>query len=427
MSLPKDIPELIEAGVISESTGNDIREYYKNKNGSSHNRLFIVFGVLGAILVGLGIILIIAHNWDELSRLTKTILAFLPLLLGQVLCGFVLLKKPDHTAWRESGTAFLFFSIGATISLVSQIYHIPGNLSSFILLWMLLSLPLIYLMKSSIASLLYLIGITYYACETSYWSYPSTESYRYWLLLLPALPHYYLLYKKKPKSNFMFFHNWLVPLSIVITLGTIAKNKDELMYIAYFSLFGLFYLIGSSHFFSQQSLRNNGYKILGITGTIVLLFTLSFDWFWKRLIRQHYQFNEILAAPEFWASIILTLLAIGFLYNYQKKKPLITLDPIGFIFLLFIPTFIIGLFLPISVVLINIYIFVIGVLTIRAGAKRNHLGILNFGLLIITALIICRFFDFDLSFIIRGVLFVLVGVGFFAANYWMLKKRRTNE
>ena len=133
------------------------------------NRLFIVFGIFGAILVGLGIILLVAHNWDDLSRTTKSFFAFLPLVVGQILCGFVLIKKTDSVAWRESATAFLFFSVGACISLITQIYNIPGNLSSFLLTWMLLCLPLVYLMRSSITSLLYLTGITYYAVETSYW------------------------------------------------------------------------------------------------------------------------------------------------------------------------------------------------------------------------------------------------------------------
>jgi uncharacterized membrane protein len=139
----KDIPELLKAGVITKETADSIQDYYQTKSGSSANRLFIVFGILGAILVGLGIILIIAHNWDELSRTTKTLFAFLPLLIGQVLCGFALIKKQNSIAWRESGTAFLFFSVGASISLVSQIYNIPGDLSSFLLTWMLLCFPLI--------------------------------------------------------------------------------------------------------------------------------------------------------------------------------------------------------------------------------------------------------------------------------------------
>ncbi|MEM6542707.1 MAG: DUF2157 domain-containing protein, partial [Bacteroidota bacterium] len=61
------------------------------------------------------------------------------------------------------------------------------------------------------------------------------------------------------------------------------------------------------------------------------------------------------------------------------------------------------------------------------GAKQDHLGILNYGLLILTALVVCRFFDTDLSFVVRGIMFVSVGAGFFVANYLMLKKRKANE
>lgn len=427
MSILKDIPELIRAGIISQETADKINNYYNSKGKNSTNWLFIVFGIFGAILVGLGIILLVAHNWDDLSQTTKSFFAFLPLIVGQISCGFVLIKKNDSVAWRESVTAFLFFSVGACISLITQIYNLPGNLSSFLLTWMLLCLPLIYLMRSSITSLLYLTGITYYAAETSYWSYPSSESYLYWLLLLAALPHYYLLYRKKPESNFMIFHNWIIPLSITISLGTVTKNEGNLMYIAYLSLFGLFYLIGDSKFFQQQRLRNNGYKILGSISTVVLLLILSFDWFWNDLRNNDLLFNKLIIAPEFYACAVLLLLNCGILYFQQKNKTSKEIEPITFVFILFIIIFILGLSSPVSVVLINLVIFAIGLLTILKGAKQDHLGILNYGLAIIMALVVCRFFDTDLSFIIRGVLFVSVGIGFFVANYWMLKKRRTNE
>lgn len=423
----KDLQELVKAEVISQNTADKISDFYRKKGEDSTNRLFIIFGILGAILVGLGIIMIIAHNWDELSKTTKTFFAFLPLVVGQLLCLFTLIKKQDSVAWRESSAAFLFFSVGASISLVSQIYNIPGNLSSYLLTWMLLCLPLIYVMNSSITSLLYIVGITFYAGETGYWSQPQSEAYFYWLLLLAVLPHYYLLFKKKPESNFVVFHHWLVPLSIIISLGTVADKTGSLMYIAYFSLFGLLYLVGNSAIFAQQKTRNNGYKILGTLGSIILLLTLSFDWFWDALRKRDFQFNEVITSPEFFAAVVLSLLAGGLLLFQLKSKSIRDMKPVAPVFILFILTFIIGLSSSIAVVLINFFVFAIGILTIKDGAKKDHLGILNFGLLIITALVICRFFDADLSFVFKGILFVSVGVGFFAANSWMLKKRKTNE
>jgi len=423
----KDLQELVKADVISQNTADKISDFYRKKGEDSTNRLFIVFGILGAILVGLGIIMIIAHNWDELSKSTKTFFAFLPLVVGQILCGFTLIKKQESIAWRESSGAFLFFSVGASISLVSQIYNIPGNLGSFLLTWMLLCLPLIYVMNSSIVSLLYIVGITFYAGETSYWSQPQSVAYFYWLLLLGALPHYGLLFKKNPESNFTIFHHWLVPISVIISLGSVADKTGSLMYIAYFSLFGLLYLVGNSAIFVQQKTRNNGYKILGTLGSIILLLTLSFDWFWEELRKRDFKFNEVITSPEFFAAVVLSLLAGGLLLFQLKNKSIRDMQPVAPVFILFIITFIIGLSSSIAVVLINFFVFAIGILTIKDGAKQDHLGILNFGLLIITALVICRFFDADLSFVFKGILFVSVGVGFFAANSWMLKKRKTNE
>ncbi|MEL6623928.1 MAG: DUF2157 domain-containing protein [Bacteroidota bacterium] len=429
MRMIKDLPELLQAGVITQDTADRIQAYYDNKPSGSINRLFVVFGVLGSILVGLGIILIVAHNWDELSRSTQTLLAFLPLLIGQIFCGYTLLKKPESVAWREGTAAFLFFTVGASISLVSQIYHIPGDLSSFIFAWMLLCLPLVYVMKSSMVSLLYLIGITYYAAETGYWTFPRIEfeSYLYWALLLAVLPHYYLLYKQKPTSNFMTFHHWFIPLSVVMVLGTVADQTEELMFIAYFNLFGLLYLIGNSTFFTQQKSRNNGYRILGSLGTIALLLGLSFDAFWEDLRRGELQLDQAVATPEFALVLLTTLLAGWLFYMRHKHKPLDEIQPLSSVFILFILTFVLGLFLPYAAVLINLYVLAIGILIVREGARKDHLGILNYGLLIITALVICRFFDTDLSFVIRGILFVSVGVGFFAANYRMLKRRKANE
>ncbi|MEX0966864.1 MAG: DUF2157 domain-containing protein [Bacteroidia bacterium] len=427
MSVLKSLPELLQAEVITPETADKIRDYYNSKESSSVNRLFIVFGILGAILVGLGIILIIAHNWDEFSRTVKVVFAFLPLLAGQVLCGYSLIKQPDSTAWKEASTAFLFFAVGASISLVSQIYNIPGNLSSFLMTWMLLCLPLVYVMKSSVTSLLYIIGITYFACETNYWSYPSTESYWYWLMFAGVLPHYYYLYGKQPDSNFMVMHNWIFPVSLIIALGTVAKNTDELMFIAYMSLFGVFYLVGMSGYFRQQKTRNNSFRVLGSAGTLILLLILSFDGFWEDLRSRNLLLNEIILAPEFYASVVLSLAAAGLFYINFKKERIKANEPFAFIFMLFIVTFIIGGVLPFAVVLINLYVLTIGILTIMDGAKKFHLGILNYGLLIITALVVCRFFDTDLSFVMRGILFVSVGAGFFATNYWMLKKRKTNE
>ncbi len=424
MSIHKDLSELLKADIISQDIADKIEDYYKGKGTSSTQRLYVMFGILGAILIGLGLILIIAHNWDELPRSTKTFFAVLPTLIGQLACGYVLLMKRDNVAWREASAAFLFFAVGATISLISQIYHIPGNLSSFMLSWMLLVLPLVYLLKTSVTSMLYIIGITTYVCEALYFTRGNPNNYWYWLLLLAILPEYYRLYKHQPFSNFMIFHNWLIPLSLVISLGTLAHKNSPIMYIAYFSLFGLFYGIGNTAFFKSQRSKTGGYRFLSEMGTLVLLLMLSFDWMWKALQKREFVTSELIVSPELISVFVLTLAAFIIFYRQHKGKNWKEIYPISTVFIAFVFIFLIGLGSLLAILLVNICLFILGVWVVKDGANKNSLGRLNYGLLILVALVLCRFFDENLSFVLRGSLFVGVGIGFFVANYKMIKKKR---
>ncbi len=426
MSLQKDIGELINAEVISKETANKIREYYAAKSKNSGNRLFMIFGVLGAILVGLGIISIIAHNWDQLSRTVKTVLAFLPLITGQLIGAFTLFKKSENRTWAEASAVFIFFAVGASMAMVSQVYNIDGDLSSFLLTWMLLCFPLMYVFKSSMVSLLYLCGINYYVCQHHYWSFNNPTSYIFWGLLAIELPFYFFLLKKRASSNFSSFHHWLIPLSIIIPLATLTDSAEFLTLIAYMSFFGLLYMIGCLDFFRQGKIRNNGYLVLGSTGTISLLMALSYEWFWEDLIEYDHIFENLLFSTGFLITILFTLSALILLANGWRKKKIKDVKPIEFVFILFPIIYIIGSYSLVAIWLVNLLILGIGILTIREGAKLNHLGILNYGLMIITILIINRYFDSNLSFVFRGVLFILVGAGFFVTNSWMLKKRKKN-
>lgn len=426
MSLLKDLDKLVEENVISQSVADAILNYYDSKKSTGENRLFMVFAIFGAILVGLGIILIIAHNWDKLSRFIKTVFAFLPLLLSQLLVAYTLLKRKG-AAWRESAATLLFFSIGASIALISQIYNILGDLSGYLLTWSVLAIPIIYVLNSSMASLLCLITISYYALNTGYWSFPNAEPYFYWLLLLAIIPHYLLCIRQKKAGNFITFHNWLIPLSLVCVLGTFASTNEYLMFVAYMSMFALFYLLAQMPYFKSKSHRNNGYLFFGALGSIVLLMILSFSDVWKDIADQNNPLNEVLTSIEFLIACFFTILAALCLFYLKKEKAGKDTKPFEIFFLIFIPIFVLGNYTDAAGIIINLAILIIGVVTLLRGSKEDNLGLLNLGLLIVATLIVCRFFDTDFSFVVRGLIFLIFGIGFFAANYLTLKRRRSNE
>jgi hypothetical protein len=72
-------------------------------------------------------------------------------------------------------------------------------------------------------------------------------------------------------------------------------------------------------------------------------------------------------------------------------------------------------------VLFNLYLFALGIGTLVIGLRGRRLGVVNAGMFVLSAVILCRFFDEDLGFLARGVAFIVVGVGFLVTNLVLLR------
>lgn len=429
MSLIQDLTELVNAGIITGEKASEIADYYKKKEGASPtaNKQLFVFGVLGALLVGIGLMFIIANQWDSLSRNVKTACAFLLLIVPQLLCLFALIKKPDKMVWRESTALLLFFAVGANISLVSQIYHINGDASTFLLTWMLLTVPLVFIMRSTAVSLAYFFGLTFYSFAvrtdaTELWS-----EWIYWPLLALPLPHYFQLFKKSPDSPLFILHHWVIPFVLTLTIGMVSHNSREWLPPIFILLFGIFNLIGNKSFFSNRALIKNGYKVFGFCGTVIALLVMSFKSNWKELQDHHYTLSFLVNSSEFIALLILGILASLLLVRAMRGRTLSDVKMMEVVWLLFLAIFVLGLFSSLAVLLVNLFVFAAAILMIREGTRLSHLGVLNSGMVVVALLVACRSFDTDLTFVVKGSLFVLVGVGFFVTNWLTLKKRNQNE
>ena len=419
-----NLDELVREGVISQQAAERILQYEEQKPDASRSKLLIAFGILGALLVGLGIILIIAHNWDNLSKWQQTLIAFFPLAIGQGIAGFTLLKKAERIAWREGASVFLFSAIAVTLSVISQVYNLPGDLSSFILTWILLALPIVYVMRSAMASLAYLVGITYFAASAGYWNDGYLNPHYYWPLLLAVLPFYWSLFNQKPNSSFVFFHHWAWPISLTCSLGILAWNDEYWMFPAYISLSGCFLLIGNASYFRERSIAANGYLGIGLFGTLGLFLALSFSWIWDDLQKSLPAWRSL----EFLATSLLTTVGCLLLYWKIKQEGARSTRLYQLLFLCFLPIFVLGFSRPIvAQIAINLLVLATGISLVIEGAKKVYLGMLNFGLMVIAVLIICRFFDTEWSFVARGIMFVSLGLGFFVANYFIVKKKSKHD
>lgn len=244
-SLLKDLQELVTENIITPDTAQKIENFYKNKKDAPSEKFNIVLGILGALLVGFGIVLLVAHNWDEMPVFLQTIFAFLPLATGQCLCLYTLLRKKGNIAWREASSVILFFAVASCIALISQVYHISDTLSGFILTWLLLTAPLVYIMKSSLISLLVIAVATWYAVLVGYQAVFSTSvthiPYFYLFFLVFLLPHYYQHFKTNRSGNFFHLHNWFLVISAITALGTFVEKA--MIFFNGYSLDTVLYLV----------------------------------------------------------------------------------------------------------------------------------------------------------------------------------------
>lgn len=417
-SIIKDLPELVANNVITASTAKDIENYYALKKEPQGNALLTIFGSLGAILVGLGIILIFAHNWDDFSKFTKTCLAILPLIAFQGLTAYTILKEKSKT-WKDASGTLLFFTIGSSLALVSQIYNIPGSVSGFLFTWILLGMPLVYILRSNTLAFLQIIFATYYAVEAGYFNPERPWPYLFFIAAL--VPFYLKQIKETPDSNGVSIFNWLLPLSGIISLGAFLKASNEWMFaiFIYIAFASLLYNIGMLPYFRERKTRRNGYLCLGLITIVSLLLTTSFRWFWIELAYRESPMPIVIA----WV----TLTILGLYVAYTTRRGKYGINPFQAVIIIFPVIYLIGMiddFIP--VILVNVLTLALGVGCIREGINKFDFKVLNFGMAMIAILTICRFFDTSGSFVIKGLLFVAVGAGFFATNYILIKKKKNN-
>lgn len=220
----------------------------------------------------------------------------------------------------------------------------------------------------------------------------------------------------------------MVPFVLTMTLGYLSHGIKMLMYPAYMTMFGIFYMIGNSHSFRNRPLISNGYLLIGFLGTVISLLIMSFKSNWKDMAETNFHINNLIAAPEFICCLILFGLATVLLLQQNKTMKLTEWNLNNIVFILFLLIFIFATQdVQLAVILDNLLVFGLGLLMLRIGSKKSHLGVINTGMLVIALLVICRSFDTDLTFVVKGILFVLVGIGFFLANWLMIKKRNGNE
>jgi hypothetical protein len=436
-ALRNELPALVAEGVIDAAAAERLRERYQVPGEATGRRwALVVFSLLGALLIGSGSILLIAHNWESFTRPTRAVFSYALLAVGQSVVAWVLLTGKRELPWREGSGLFAQLAAGACFALISQTYHISDDVGTFLLAWMLMTLPLVYLLGAAAPAMVYLAGILLWAVEVQRYR-EASPAHWYWALLALALPFVVATVRRERHSMRSAWLLWTAGATALIGAGVVTLTFEKRLWVPlYGALAGVCYLAGKAIEGGEEesSLLRRPLTALGSAGATVIAFMLTFADIWEGLSRNSRA--PLAAARGFWQGMIptaifmaLALVLLGrVLARRERDRVLLGLLPViawgGWLLMVARPDRI-ALALPLAL-LFNAYTLLIGLWQLRAGIASLSPASLNRGLAVVAGLIVARFFDLDLGYVARGVAFIALGAAFLAANV-VIARRRTGD
>lgn len=139
----KQLSKLVKAGIISDEQQKQILAFDDTTGGGFVMR---ALNLLAIFTIGVGVISLVASNWEYISDNLKLIIMFAVLsgTAGMVVSNK--LKGLDNKA--EKWLVVLFLFVGAAIGLVIQVYQLNGDIWHLpFAFWWLATLPLLFVAK----------------------------------------------------------------------------------------------------------------------------------------------------------------------------------------------------------------------------------------------------------------------------------------
>lgn len=132
--LLNEIDQWVGEGIIAPDQGEALKARYPAP-GESRAWGRIIFFSIGAVLIGLGIILLFAYNWHRLHKFAKLAVIFIALISAHG-AGFWLRRHAGRYQTAGEGLHLLGTMLfGAGIWLIAQIYHIDEHYPNAFLIW----------------------------------------------------------------------------------------------------------------------------------------------------------------------------------------------------------------------------------------------------------------------------------------------------
>jgi uncharacterized membrane protein len=419
----------VREGIVSSEQAGRIRGLYPASASTAPAGLswgLIVFFGIGAVVVGLGIILLFAYNWSAIPKAGKLALVF-----GLVVSAHGLgLRFRNTNDWRVmlgEGLSLLgTMSFGAGIWLIAQIYHIDEHFPNGFLFWGLGALAMAWAMPSVAQALLATVVLTIWGCmEVSEFGIPVD-----WGSFLIVFGIGGLVWRMR---SAVLAGVGLAGLYFMLLFNAGHWAGTNGVFFAAFSLSVL--LIAGAKLADERYATERMRSVMnfyGVGGFLFCAYVLTFEGAADDLFRASWRDREISIAflSYRWGLMTLALAAWGVvaLRFFKKSEGSVALNewfyPLSLLFVASIT--LTGFDHPELLVAVVFNLAVLGLSTmwIVRGCREGALRLTVNGSLLLAAVVFARYFDLFNSLAARGAAFVVFGGILFAEGFYYRRMRQ---
>jgi uncharacterized membrane protein len=417
--LARQLPQWVDKAIISEMQADALRALYPVGDSIGLGRLLITG--IGAVMIGLGVILLFAYNWDDMGKVSKLAVIFSGLIGAHIAAFYT--QSRSHVA-SESLFALGTMLMGAGIFLVGQIYHLDSHYPDAILFWSLGALALAWALPSlTQAFMAVTLIIAWHISEVSDFNFANHTALL--LILIGLLP---LLWRLHSPMLARF-----VSVAIFISIGFSVGVFDEDQVVATLLLTAAAFL-GLERVLAEQNQRQ-----LELASELArpamwvlfgLMYLLTFDDFGHEFLR--FKWDNYLSDSYFIVALLASQMAFFWLLYKGRVNGMVGLTEIAAVLVvlpsLFAPMLESNtqhhLIEPLVWIGFNLLLLAISVWLMIDGARHANRQHMVRGSVLFALLAMARYTDLFDSLLARAVVFLLVGVALFAVNHFYQRNKR---
>jgi hypothetical protein len=427
--LLEQLPAWEREGIVTPAAAATLRGRYRAEHQPAVARM--VIAATGSLLIGAGLIAIVASNWDDLSRGMRLAMALVPLALSQAVTLLLLPRRETPRHWMIEAAAFAqALAAGAALALVSQIYNLPGEWPDLLFWWCLVCLPLLWATRSQAVAIFVLAAIAGWTLAQAFDGVLASRRppYEAIALLAGILPHWPGAdLRARPAAGGRLVLAGSV-LTVLLAIAAAAGGGDRIrpngadgfLWMAAVSA-AIVMLFPLSAEGVREPLSRKPQVVLGGLALFCLALAATYREPARALVQS---VGPAVATPWCWP-LLAVLVAFAAWAVRQRRHALLAVaalaalpvplrvavnDESGWT-----PAIAYSLVLLATAVALILIEFV-G----RQGAARLGAGL-------ITILVLLRMADADLSLLAKGVAFIVIGAFFLAFNAFVSRRRAASS